>query len=95
VPALAVPQYWHLAAGFDEMFIAQAESRHRVRFALEQVVAALPIAGNNAVTNAKNNIFVFISLFSTNYIKKWHSPQKKKTSLLQKKKEFVFLLDKR
>ncbi len=40
VPALDVPQYWHRAAGFDDMFIAHAESRQRVKLAREHDAVA-------------------------------------------------------
>ena len=59
VPASDVPQYWHRAARFDDMFIAHTESRQRVRFALEHVVAALALNDQTSVDN-KNNICVFI-----------------------------------
>jgi len=39
-PAADVPQYWHRADGFDDRPIAQTESKQRVKFAREQVVAA-------------------------------------------------------
>jgi len=70
VPADDVPQYWHRAAGFEDTFIAHAESRQRVRFALEHAVA--PYADVPMVPNitVKNINFLFISLFKKEYIKK-------------------------
>ena len=46
-PASAVPQYWHLAAGFADMFIAHAESKHLVKFIREHG-AAQEIVGATA-----------------------------------------------
>lgn len=61
VPALDVPQYWHRAAGFDDTFIAHAESRHRVKFATEHD-AAFAIAGHIDIPSIKSNLVGFISL---------------------------------
>ena len=60
VPALAVPQYWHLAAGLVEMFIAHTESRHRVKLAREQVVAAFAIGQASNTANIKNDSCLII-----------------------------------
>lgn len=69
VPASDVPQYWHLAAGFPDMFIAQAESKHLVRFMREHV-AAPAISGRAIKQDIK--IAIFFSIFSLvgYYIKK-------------------------
>lgn len=64
VPADAVPQYWHRADGLDDILIAHAESRQRVKFAREHVVAAFDVSGMAAITDIKNNAFLFISLFN-------------------------------
>lgn len=62
VPAFDVPQYWHRAAGLDDMFIAHTESRHRVRLIWEQVADhARP--GHTIKHKIKIRIFLFISLF--------------------------------
>lgn len=59
VPADDVPQYWHRADGFDDTPMAHAESRQRVKFAREHVVAAC--ADDRQVNSRpKNSIFVFI-----------------------------------
>ncbi len=44
------------------MFMAHTESKHRVKFAREQVVAAFNVAGTVVAKIAKNIIFLFISL---------------------------------
>lgn len=62
-PAEAVPQYWHRAAGLDDRFIAQAESRQRVKLALEHVVTASAPNGAAVNTAIKIKAFLFISLF--------------------------------
>ena len=69
VPALDVPQYWHRAAGFDDTFIAHAESRQRVKFATEQD-AAFATTGHIIMPSVKNSVLCFISLFMGKYIKK-------------------------
>ena len=51
VPADDVPQYWHRADGFDDRPIAQTESKHRVKFAREQVVAASAVPQQSANSN--------------------------------------------
>lgn len=61
VPASAVPQYWHRAAGLVEMFIAHTESRHRVKLAREH--AACAKHGANMEHIAKNANFLNISLY--------------------------------
>jgi len=62
-PADAVPQYWHRAAGFDDMFIAHAESKHRVKFAREHAAgAAFSAPGTENIIAVKYKICVFISL---------------------------------
>ena len=61
-PALAVPQYWHRAAGLDDMLIAHAESKQRVKFAREQDVAAQEFPEISANAIIKSSICVFISL---------------------------------
>jgi len=60
-PALAVPQYWHRAAGFMLTLIAHAESRHRVKFAREHVAAPYALA-HIIADNVKKAIYFFISL---------------------------------
>ena len=62
VPASAVPQYWHRAAGLEDRFIAHAESKHFVRFIREQG-AAHPIWGITQRPNIKSaNLFIIFSL---------------------------------
>ena len=68
VPAPAEPQYWHRAAGLDDTFIAQTESRHRVRFAREHVVVAIAAFAVNIDTN-KNSARVYIISLDADYIK--------------------------
>ncbi len=74
VPADDVPQYWHRAAGFMPMFIAHAESRHRVRFALEHFdgVAMVSNAHNPTKNTVRIRFVDFISLpsITEQYIKK-------------------------
>lgn len=77
-PADAVPQYWHRAAGFDDMFIAHAESRQRVKFAREQVVTAFAVRGTAVIIAVKNMFLIFISLYVFNYIKKAVGAQREK-----------------
>lgn len=78
-PALAVPQYWHRAAGFDDMFIAHAESKQRVKLAREHVVAPNDVPGISSIAATKYKVCVFISLFNTEkYIKNSLGVQKKK-----------------
>ena len=69
VPASAVPQYWHLAAGFEDMLIAHAESRHFVRFIREHG-AAQPNWGRVINPNVKSAIFFIIFSLVGYYIKK-------------------------
>ena len=64
VPALDVPQYWHRAAGFDETFIAHTESKQRVKFICEHVVAANAAHGIINAPIMKKQILCFISLFA-------------------------------
>ena len=59
VPAFDVPQYWQRAAGFDDTLIAHAESKQRVKFAREQVVAAFAPTPNT-IAGIKNNMCFFI-----------------------------------
>ncbi len=61
-PALAVPQYWHRAAGLLPTLMAQAESKQRVKFAREHVVAASDAIGPSSSVKIKNTVFLFISL---------------------------------
>jgi len=68
-PALDVPQYWHRAAGFDDMLMAHAESKHRVRFAREHDVAAPEIPGISAIIANKSMVCVFISLLGVSISK--------------------------
>lgn len=68
-PALGVPQYWHRADGFDDMFIAHAESKHLVRFAREHEDAAQEPPGISVIASIKSVICVFISLCLFDYIK--------------------------
>ena len=80
LPAVAVPQYWHRADGFEDILIAHAESRHRVRFAREQAVApyaTVPI--NNA--GKIYNICGFISSLGVNYNKKARFMQREKQKI--------------
>lgn len=67
-PAVAVPQYWHRADGFEDMFIAHAESRQRVRFAREHAVAPCATVPMNN-TGKIYNICGFISSLRVNYNK--------------------------
>lgn len=63
IPASAVPQYWHRAAGFADKLIAHAESKHFVKFMREHG-AAQPIWGN--VTRPiikKASFFIIFSLW--------------------------------
>ena len=76
-PALAVPQYWHRAAGFDDTFIAQTESKHRVKFICEHVAAAAT-AGHANTANAKNMMLCFISLLTNSISKKIFTGKQKK-----------------
>jgi len=69
-PADAVPQYWHRAAGFDDRFIAHAESRQRVRFAREHVVTARAQQGSDTKNAVKYKTFLFISLFNNKLYQK-------------------------
>lgn len=69
-PALAVPQYWHRAAGFDDMFIAHAESKQRVKFAREHVVAPNDVPGISRIAATKYKVCVFISLYIIKTISK-------------------------
>lgn len=56
VPADAVPQYWQRADGFDDMFIAHTESKHRVRFAREQAVAPYDTPENGTKNSVQRAI---------------------------------------
>jgi len=69
-PALAVPQYWQRAAGFDDMLIAHAESKQRVKLAREHVVAPNDVPGISRTAATKYKVCVFISLFNTESISK-------------------------
>ena len=75
-PADDVPQYWHRADGFEDIFIAHAESRHRVRFAREHLAAAFALAHISSADN-KNSICVFIFSLGVNYIKILSAAQRK------------------
>jgi len=72
-----VPQYWHRAAGFDDMLIAHTESKQRVRFAREHV-APNDIPGTDNNMNAKNKMFLFISLLNKTISKNAHACKEKK-----------------
>ena len=67
-PAPVVPQYWQRAAGFDETFIAQTESKQRVKFAREHDVAAMPLCVAKIIGN-KNSIVLCIISLMPKYIK--------------------------
>ena len=83
VPAWAVPQYWQRAAGFDDKFIAHAESKQRVKFMREHV-APKTISGTTSKDNAK--IAIFFIILSQGYI------ISKKCCI--KKKKIIFVIDK-
>jgi hypothetical protein len=70
VPALAVPQYWQRAAGFVDMLIAHAESKQRVKFAREHVVAPNDVPGISRTAATKYKVRVFISLYIVKTISK-------------------------
>lgn len=77
-PANAVPQYWHRAAGFDDTFMAHAESKQRVKFAREHVTASA-IPGARPQVSKKSKMCLLISLYIIkNYIKKAGGVQREK-----------------
>lgn len=90
MPAADVPQYWHRAARLEEMFIAHAESRQRVRFAWEHLDTACAFV-HSSVTDNKNISCVFIFSLVGNYTKiKRHKQKKKFKSCIDKKRSFVY-----
>jgi hypothetical protein len=68
IPAADEPQYWHRAAGFAPMFIAHAESKHRVKFETEHAPNA-NVGVNSRPNNEINTRFVIILSWG-NYNKK-------------------------
>ena len=83
MPAVEVPHYWHRAAGLDDMLIAHAESRQRVKFAREHFEAACACEHSRAA-DIKISICVFIFSLADNHIKK--------LLLTQRENKILFLI---
>jgi hypothetical protein len=64
-PAPDVPQSWHLVAGFNPIFILQAESKHWIRLPSEHEAAQAEkkSADTKHIATINNFIFFFISLY--------------------------------
>lgn len=87
LPAVAVPQYWHRAAAFDDWFIAHAESKQRVRLAREHVAAPYAVPPINNIGNIYNMCVLIFSLgvnYSKNALFMQTEKQKKLTFRLTK-----------